>query len=121
MGMTAMPWRRPDFPVQPRPIYMFQIRDGRLSVRRYDRYTVSLEGRRQEPCYRLHTGTGIKTKSQGQLDKIRNRALWTFDPDAGRAISKFLERAEADLVHIAAMLQSAQDFLEECRAAQAGH
>lgn len=102
--------RRDPFPEQNKPLYQFRIEDAKLIRTAYQRYDIRYQMPSSRTSYWIQSRHGIKTKSEGQLDRVLNNSLWTFDPDFRSAMEKFRQRAEADETMAAAMLESARRF-----------
>lgn len=109
-------WRRAQFPEQAEPLYEFLLDDGQLVRREHRHYQVSRTGRGKS--YRIYTAAGIKTKESGQLDRILNNHVWTFNPDPGKIIRLFHEKAAQDLARGCILEESARDLEYEVRRAE---
>lgn len=117
-GPSVQPpaWRRAQFPEQPKPLYQFLLKDGRLVRREHRHYQISKTNK--GAAYRIYTPSGIKVKEQGQLDKVLNNHIWTFDPDPKKALGAFREKSVKDLVRACLLEQSARDLDYEIRKAE---
>lgn len=112
-----MAYRYEEFPENKTPVYDFYIGDDyALRVRKYFRYETetSSMGRRN---YRIHTGAGIVTKRQDQMDRVLAGHVFTLEYDPDRILEMMLQRADADAVRASVMAQNARSFKEAVRAA----
>lgn len=111
--------KRELFPLQSRPLYRFQIIDSNLVRTEHARYDIWNRHQAREITYRIPDEHGMKTKAESQLDHVLNNSLWTFEPDFHSALEKFRQRAEADEIMAATMLETAHSLRSDVAAIQA--
>ena len=101
--MTRRFDKKPELPLQDRPIYAFTVGpDGEILTRTYYRYDVLSRG---VPTYRMvNDYGGVVIKTDKQLDRFANGYYYSFtnNPDAARAaavehLRTRVEKAEAAL------------------------
>lgn len=113
-----MRYRYDEFPENKIPIYDFYIAGGReLRVRKYHRYEVETTAYGNKKNYRIHTGAGIVTKRQDQMDRVLAGHVFTLEYDPDKILEMMLERADADADKAAAMSESARAFKEAVKRA----
>ena len=112
-----MKYRYEEFPENQEPVYDFYIADGKeLRVRKHHRYEVET-GSIGRKNYRIHTGAGIVTKRQDQMDRVLAGHVFTLEYDPDKILEMMLEKADEDAAKAAAMAENARSSKEAVKRA----
>lgn len=122
-----MAYNKKDFPVNKKPIYDYSLTDdGCLVCKEHFRYeTLEPSPGYHLPghvsyLYRIHTGNGIISKNEHQMERYLNGHLFTLQKDSDRALDIIIKHYSEKETEAQAMADKCSAMLLRIRTANPG-